>query len=76
MKKLTVIIGQNGRLIATRLGHGPYVDNKSGIRSELVPKSGQTKHEIDVPEVFRSREELEQFHARVEAHISGLKENR
>ena len=74
MKKLTVIVGQNGRVVATRLGHGPRVDAKSGIRSNLVARAGQVKHEIeiDVPDEFRSKDELERFHANVQAHVAGL----
>jgi hypothetical protein len=74
MKKLTVIVAQDGRVIATRTGHGAHVDTKSGIRSELVARPGQTKHEIeiDVPDEFRSEDELERFHANVQAHVAGL----
>jgi hypothetical protein len=74
MKTLTVIVSQDGRVVATRLGHAAHVDAKSGIRSELVARSGQTRHEIeiDVPDEFRSKDELERFHAKVQAHVAGL----
>jgi len=72
MKKLTVILGKNGRVVATRVGHGPHVDAKSGIRSHIVAGPGQTLHEIEieVPEQFKSREDLDRFHASVAANIA------
>ena len=69
-RKLTVITGENGRVIATQTGHGDLPHPVSGISVQVVAGPGQREHKIefDVP-ALSSSADIDAFHERLRAHL-------
>ncbi len=68
--KLTVVVDESGRVVATHLGHGDLPDPATGIVASLTAGPGQRVHKIefDVPRIT-SAAGVEAFHEQIENHL-------
>jgi hypothetical protein len=70
MRKITVVTDENGRVVATQLGHGDVPDAMSGVVVSLAAGPGQRLHKIEfeVPQLG-SRGDVESFHEQLGKHL-------
>jgi hypothetical protein len=68
--KLTVVVGEDGRVVATHHGHGDVADPATGIVASLTAGPGQRVHKIefDVPRITSSAD-IASFHEQLEKHL-------
>ena len=61
--KLTVVVAEDGSIVATHHGHGDVADPATGIVASLTAGPGQKVHKIefDVPRI-NSSEDIARFH--------------
>jgi hypothetical protein len=62
--KRTVVVDQNGDVVATHAPSLKQVENSIIVQSGLKALAGQTLHEIEfeVPDTFRNEHEVIEFH--------------
>jgi hypothetical protein len=68
--KLTVVVDEDGRVVATQRGHGNVPDPATGIVASLTPGPGQHVHriEFDVSRIASSGD-VASFHEQLERHL-------